>query len=273
MKPEKLLVVTVGTSLFHSASWNEKNPDFCKELGKADAKKYQTEWANPGDNRNLGGLHSPKLRMRNGGALEDRFKEKLIATEKNVARWAEWVALPVEEGALMRYSAEISTIISFAQHEGRRSGKKWQEILQEYYIDFICDNDQLLPANVAARHNRVYLQRLFDGNPDHLACKEFSYLSNLEPHLLYKGLLAFQTYLKEMQAWVKPVVFKNIDIVISGGYKIFGLLGFGFLLDERFRIIYQHEESNKVFIQDKDTLSAEDFPASPLTAINQKKGS
>jgi len=271
MAIDKLMVVTVGTSLFHSASWEEKNSGFRNELGKADAKKYQTEWANPGDSLNAGGLYSPKLRMRRGGVLDDRFKDKLHATEENVAKWAQWVA-PVETGAFMRYSAEISTILSFAQHQGKRSGKNWQEILREYYIDFICDGDQFSPAYIAAWHNRFYLRQLFDGDADLLACKGFSYLSNLEPHLLYKGLLEYQTYLEKMQAWVKPVVFRQIDIVISGGYKIFGLLGFGFLPDERFRIIYQHEESNKVFIQDKRALGAEDFPARPLTAINMKKG-
>lgn len=271
MKPDRVMVVTVGTSLFHSASWDGGNSGFFEEMGESDTKTYQEKWASRGDSRSLGGLHSPAQRIRTGGALEDRFKEKLNATEKNVAKWAEWVA-PVEAGDFMRYSAEISTIISFVQYEARQSGREWKEILREYYIDFICDSAQDSSAYIAAHHNRVYLQQLFDGNADHLSCKDFSYLSSLEPHLLYKGLIEYQNYLRQLQGAINPTVFRQIDIVISGGYKIFGLVGFGFLLDERFRVIYQHEDSNNVFIQDQNTLKAENFLARPLTAINKKGG-
>lgn len=253
MTPEKLLVVTVGTSLFHSASWDEENPVFCQELGKSEAKKYKTEWANPGDNRNLGGLHSPKLRMRNGGALEDRFKEKLKATEKNVARWAEWVALPVEAGALMRYSAEIATILSLAKSESLAAGQTIEEFLAGYAgIYFFYDDDENSLAHIAAKHNMTYLQKMIGATPGKIRSKEIAEFSAETPHKLAQGLRAYRELMTRLRDNNPNAM---VDIVISGGYKVYGLIGYGFLSQDRFRIIYLHEEMPEVVIQNKTTFA------------------
>lgn len=62
-----LMIITVGTSLFHSASWDERNTGFLDRLG-SQADNYKDNWANARIKETSGiytSLMTEKLNARN----------------------------------------------------------------------------------------------------------------------------------------------------------------------------------------------------------------
>lgn len=250
----RLMVVTVGTSLFQSASWDGSHQGFQNALGKTDWANYQKYWAVDRKNQ---GLRSPDFRRKNDNGLEEIFHSQLTA--QNTKQWAEWLT-PYDSliTPIMRYSAEIATILRFAEKESAmKSGMTWNACLNGYDICFIHDLDPKSYSHIAAQHNLAYLEKLI-GSVSALssdrkrANKSILNLSGNTPASLVEGLNEFQKFLLKAKAH-RPY-YEQIDIVITGGYKAYSMVGYGFLLQDRFRVIYQHEEFEDVVIQDKNTF-------------------
>ena len=47
--------------------------------------------------------------------------------------------------------------------------------------------------------------------------------------------------------------FNQVDIITSGGYKIYSIASSRMLHNSKYRIIYQHEQSNEVIIQQSNS--------------------
>lgn len=260
---KKLMIITVGTSIFHSACWDKEHPDFKKELGD-DWQEYCDKFANPGVGKNPGGLSHPEKRRREGKKLEDFFKEHLNGSSAD--RWPEWVApFDLPNSPALRYSAEIATILRFAENEAERCCTKWQKILEPYDFYFVHDSDTTSPSGIAGLHNRVYLKELLHIDINQLKPKTIADFSSKKSRNLMKALAEYRNFLNEKRVLLN--IYDAIDVIISGGYKIYGLIAYGFLSSPKLRVIYMHEEAEQVVIQDKESIKLENISKTPFPAF------
>lgn len=265
---KKLMVVTVGTSIFHSAFWDQTHPDFKKELGNL-WEEYCNKFANPGVSSEPGGLFDPEKRRREGKNLESFFKDRLKGND--AGRWTEWVAPfnPPDSPAL-RYSAEIATILCFAENEAGKNETNWQKILDPYDFYFVHDSDTASLSGIAGLHNRKYLEKLLNGKSGRIQFKAISgFAEHKNPRTLIKALREFRSFLINAKASVKPL-YDTIDVVISGGFKVYGVVGYGFLFNHNFRTLYMHDESSRVIIQNRKTMRIDNDPEELFPAIDEE---
>lgn len=265
---EKLMIITVGTSIFHSACWDKNHQDFKKELGDV-WQEYCDNFANPGVSGYPGGLRDPEKRRREGKVLENFFKEHLNGITAD--SWPEWVA-PFEPPAspALRYSAEIATILRFAENEAERCGTTWQAILEPYDFYFVHDSDTSSLSGIAGLHNRTYLERLLNTEPGRIKFVDISGFSeHKKPQQLIKALQEYRSFLKQAKNSVEPY-YDTIDMVITGGFKVYGVVGYGFLSNDKFRTLYMHDESSRVIIQSPNTMRIDNDREAPLPAIDNE---
>jgi len=260
----KLMVVTVGTSLFQSASWNKDDENFKEVLGSY-WESYAKHWAADEDDK---GLRFPEYRRKNDFGLEALFKTEL--THNNAETWAQWLApyAGAPKTHKMRYSGELTTILSFAENEAKAARQSWQDFLREYEIYFVHDADMNAETARAAQHHAVYLQKWLqrEAESGNVKCWKISGFSGKSPQELSEGLRSYQDFLQNARFDVKK--FECIDVVISGGYKVYGLVGYGFLPDARFRVVYQHEELLEAIVQSKDKFQVGKTPPIDLSAFS-----
>ena len=243
----KLMIVTVGTSLFHSACWDETNPDLAKKFDEYESYEQMC-----GD-KNM--LNSPDDRKINFPNLTDFFKTKLKFND--AADWAKLVKVYSEIDPLMRYSAEILTIINFVKQQDNEEQKPWREILKEYEIVFLHDHHEDNLSFIAAYHNSEYLKTIA-GLPE-LDSKPFPVkdLSSKNPSDLIKAIPKLHEFIDLQLTEADELgnyIYDEVVMIISGGYKIYGLVGWGFLTHPRFSIAYQHEEANKILVQNNKKI-------------------
>ncbi len=248
---DKLMVVTVGTSLFHSASWNKDNEDFKKVLGSY-WENYAKHWAADDERK---GLFTPEYRRKNDYGLEALFEKEL--TFDNANTWVDRLA-PYEKYTpkthKMRYSAEIATILGFGE---KQTEKPWKDFLNDYVIKFLHDVDHKAGSTYhLAQHLSVYLQKLINGSPKKITAQPIPNLSSEDPTHLAEGLKEYYMYLDQALA----SAFEIVDIVISGGYKIYGFISALLMGNPKCRIIYQHEYAEYVIIQDKNSIELNSSP-------------
>jgi len=261
---KKLMIITVGTSIFHSACWNKDHPDFKKELGTL-WEEYCDKFANPGVSGDPGGLSDPEKRRREGKNLESFFKCHLKGS--SAGKWPEWVAPfdPYMSPAL-RYSAEITTILRFAEKEADKVGSTWQKSLEPYDFYFVHDSNTGSFSGIAGLHNRTYLEKLLNTKPGRIKPKAISgFAEHQNPRALINALREFRSFLNKADSCVEPL-YDTIDLVISGGFKVYGIVGHSFLSSRKFRILYMHDESSRVIIQNQNIMRIdndieESFPA------------
>ncbi len=230
---KRVMYVTMGTSLFHSATW-EPTAEVCQRV-----PGYE-EWTKD-DCRN-----SPSNRL--GHALSSSIQNSLrqaLRAEKT----DEWVrALPQSliEGnpspaSFFRYSAELTTILKLSEENAM--GGTLSDFLNGYaQIRLVCDqvsNGPNLPF-VAATHLKSYLNVLAPLRT------ELVVIPGLSSHDPEKLLREEASGLPRLISEVRNAVHESeqIDIVASGGYKIYGvilsqLLG---LMGVSVGIHYLHEE-------------------------------
>ena len=154
----RVMFVTMGTSLFHSASWQPKEGALPAEIPDYD------EWLAerlPGDERpstkespdaRLGSLHARSIRNRLEGELRC----------DNGAAWAEYLPPDLLAGRpaepMMRYGAELATILKLWQEEA--SEDELSTFLGSYStIQVVSDDDDGRPSVVAGAHLVAYLDR------------------------------------------------------------------------------------------------------------------
>lgn len=257
----KEMFITVGTSLFRSASWEPRGR--VQDLGEG----YE-EWL-LGD-----ALRSPQMRMAGGGAhtvarLQERIKKH------NADEWSGYLPQELRDGdppaaTAMRYSSELATLVLMAAEEGRPLRK----LLRSYAaIQLVAAEEaETYPA---ACHLAYYLNRIAGRQKEELArVWHIEGLSSTDPGVLLgrteSGLLRL---LLEVYQRCRESTVRQVDLVISGGYKIYGAVLSQLLplLDnEEPRLIYIHEEGDRlmIFRRGEVRMEGRDYPL--LLALGER---
>jgi hypothetical protein len=243
--PSKAMFVTMGTSLFHSASWE------VDEQLRIDLPLYEGWTRSPE-------LTSPERRMNHPNAQAIRGKLKVRLKSDNADAWARRLPEDLRQGqprpdTFLRYSAELATILKLSEKD-RNPGESLGDFLRGYsQISLVCDSDtygeaeQNLPR-IAGAHLARYLNTTA-GDGDRARVVSVPGLSSPNPEDLLGqedtgglGLLA-----KKILAALRQT--DQLDLVISGGFKLYGIV-LAPLLEAQgkiVRMLYLHEESPHLF--------------------------
>jgi hypothetical protein len=247
----KVMFVTVGTSLFHSASWDAPLPQNIQ---------YYDRWLKPE------ALASPDARVmdRRADEIRRQLREKL--TEVNGPDWAKHLPSALftdtpKSTPIQRYSAELTTILMMA--EQRAAGQTVGDFLKEYsQIQVVIEASsrvQSLPASlarIAGCHLTAYLNAISGSNLAR-ACD----ISNLSSTASSPVLEALKMLRDRIPTALKEVQADELDLVISGGYKIYGI-ALSHLADRddvSARILYTHETSEELIIYRHGTFTVGDI--------------
>ncbi len=225
----KLLIITIGTSLYTSASWN-----FAGWMPKA-----YPEWTP------FYGLPSSRATSENATTIKEDLSTKILNSENNVTHFLQALVDPAL-GSEMRYSAEIATTLLYVQSIDH--GKFWKENLSEYKVVLFCDegnND----SRAIAKHTKAYLEKwMTDFSGWEVDLEPINDFSATEPGSLTGAMreysAACEKYVNMLGAEWAELVFN-----ISGGYKIYGIHPARLLKKDKVIAIYLHEssKSNKVY--------------------------
>lgn len=234
----KVMLVTMGTSLFHSATW-EPTPELLSKV-----KDYDRWTSNH--------LGSPTGRTTTDP--DQRIQEALksqIRTD-NVAEWTKYLPVSFTEGNpagdFMRYSAELATILKLANGE-REAGQTIRGYLRDYSaIHLVHDSNRSKEAELptkAAHHLQGYLSSLLQSDGI-VGLWGIPGLSSPEP----EELLGKKTGLGALDHKIKKGIpkYTHLDLIVSGGFKIYGIF-LSPLVDSAVlpsRIFYAHEKGKIV---------------------------
>ena len=248
-----VMLVTVGTSLFHSASW--KFDGFVS----SQVKKYNT-WNEKGTASKPGPLFSPEERIRTGGPIVGQLKDLL--KEEGHRAMATHFETDVKKDELMRYSAELSTIF-------RRAFRFNEDLLAALAkfkdnIWFIADSQKIggeaSDQFLVAQHLAEYLNFLVPG----LGAKvlEIPGLSSKAPETFLDksgktGIVALFNKVDDFLESAKETDSK-LYWIASAGYKIYGIILGPLLSSSNTEIVYQHEDSRLFLRITKDKIISDD---------------
>lgn len=241
----KVMFVTVGTSLFQSASWEPQDD------GELPVKvPYYRQWLAAEQ------LGSPEARRATRYARETENELREALDGKNAAQWARF--LPSElfgdgwpaPATVMRYGAELATILKLHELEGK--SRSLRDFLRSYEIHVIYDDRVsergTAPVFVAARHLIGYLDAI--AGTAVAAPLEIPGLSSTDPELLI-GSKAKPTGLWKLACTLEPVVKageRDVDILFTGGYKLYGVVLSHLSSYPRVRLMYIHETADTLVI-------------------------
>jgi hypothetical protein len=233
----QVMFVTMGTSLFHSASW-----DPAKAPADRLVAAYGASWLRP----QL--LKDPEGRLTSPGSAEIRASLHDRLQEGDPAAWAS--ALPDDflggepsSSTFLRYSAELATILKVADAEGGSAGCAGH--LRSYdAIELVFDDDGgrgKFPA-LAASHLEAYLERLV--GPGIARPCPVPGLSSTDFHRLLNQPNAGLPRLGDKIVEAAKAGHR-IDCVISGGYKLYGIYLAPMALSRGsgMRLLYMHQEA------------------------------
>jgi hypothetical protein len=236
----KVMYVTVGTSLFHSASWEA-------EAIRHDVGYYH-EWTDEET------LKSPEDRKRaiHGRKIQESLESALTAT--NAGQWADRLASDLLSGkpdttTVMRYSAELATILKLFEDKGGATATLGDFLRSYDHIYLPCDSSGKGTASLpyaAAHHLAAYLNRLA-GNDGLLAQPlPVPGLSSDRRDVL----LGETTGLGQLSKLIENEKATQQDFVISGGYKLYGVYLYPLLEaeDRSVRLLYIHEDGNQLLV-------------------------
>lgn len=238
-EPKRQLIVTVGTSLFTSASWEEGQEPFKSIPGypKWVEAKY---------------LKSPGARARmlewNGiNALAGKDVEAAVfsAIQADPTGTAGAFVVPAANGDGLvpgRYSAEMATILRIWEDERPKTGSvpgPGAFLAARYeVIRFLCSLEADDAARVAAEHLQAQIRKL--SGEEVIGLETWARLSR-------SGLREKVKTLAEIlgsEAAQGPV---PVDLVISGGYKIYAAVA-TYLLQPGWRLYYLHEDAGSELV-------------------------
>lgn len=245
---KKGMFITMGTSLFHSATWEPGAGAL------AGLQKYE-EWTSP----DL--LKSPEKRLSSASATEVRNSLKILLKAENAEEWWGYAARDLAHGdpnpnTLMRFSAELTTVLKLAQEEPAKSDKlsDFLSSYDEILLAFDPDNKDQGPnlPKIASYHLYSYLSHL---GKSRIVLQAIPGLSDPSPATLLddpnRGLRKLARIVAEAGARNE-----QMDFILSGGYKIYGIFLHPLLREERrnFRLIYLHEEGSKLLVITKSPV-------------------
>lgn len=239
----RVMYVTMGTSLFHSATW-EATEELCKLV-----PGYE-EWTTPDT------LASPDLRLVSprSGSIREGLRSAL--STRNVEKWAAWLPEDFRLGrpapTFLRYSAELTTILKFSEAPPNAGVPdllgKYEQIRIVHDV-MTSDGEKNLPY-IAAVHLACYLN-LLAAKKDLAVCVPLLGLSSKDPHEALEGLGRLADDIEASRER-----FRCFDFIASGGYKFYG----PFLADLRsipglsMRLVYLHEAGRGIFISPRESL-------------------
>jgi hypothetical protein len=234
------MFITMGTSLFHSATWEPEGP-------LAQLPEYR-EWTQ-GDL-----LVSPDKRLSCANSAKIRDGLKTLLEARDVDQW--WSCLPQDlrdgeplPATLRRYSAELTTILKLANEETQGKGKlkdflsSYEEIRLAHDPNSPPDGGKNLPL-IAATHLARYLNGIPDSQTKAVLTKIPS-LSSTDPTELLESNVGLRKLGQEICAAL--MTWDQVDIIISGGYKIYGIFlapAIERVQGKIARLIYIHEEGD-----------------------------
>jgi hypothetical protein len=235
------MFVTVGTSLFHSATWE------WVEGMRVEVAPYEG-WTKDDEL-----LKNPERRKssREAACIMEGLKKRLDL--ENARTWASrlpksLLAGEPEPDTVMRYSAELATILKLAEKENR-GDERLGDFLRSYEaIHFVCDpkryDEKRSLTQVAAVHLARYVNEIAKEKKAE-ECPIPGLSSHRKDDLLAdsntRGLRLLAETLRQASA-----VHQHVDILLSGGYKIYGIFLAPLFQDSRFRMAYIHEEGERL---------------------------
>lgn len=220
------LVITVGISLFHSASWKNEEP--FANIQDYDRWLDHERLIDPRKRRAWAG------RVATGAVIEERIRKLLSANPELPA------AVQAFEGAFAgtekRYSAELSTLMAMRlKLDPRRS---FSAFVQAYTsIVFLHGEEKADESNVAARHLATVL-KTYAG----VDVQQRGIGGSIGEQL--KQLIEFLA---------KDTNAPPTDLVATGGYKAFAIImGHSYFqhASQGWRLFYLHESDMGDLIQE-----------------------
>lgn len=220
----RVLVVTVGTSLFSSAPWEAAGP--LHRLVTHDSG-YST-WVEDPRFR-----EQPGLRRTEGFRTAEWLKERLLEDPLVFDKHLEWKPDWPE-----RYPAEINTLIRLFMKEPY-GDETFEEFLRLRYskIELVCGSSQRDDSHVAGR----WLAHLLGTKLGHPACELKA--------ILRSG--ALRDKVDQFRSYLTGLPRQRVDLLVTGGYKVFALMaGFfaGRLAPGAWRLLYLHEEQQNQLV-------------------------
>lgn len=225
-------MVTVGTSLFSSASWR-----CAGKLAKVKGYRLWTEEL----------LDAPAQRRTEHADTASRIEKLLGEGEETTAEHFE---LSVDHP--LRYSGELTTLI--------RAWQRWAEgeedfaaFLRRRYarVELLASSNESSPSRVCARHLQVVLR-------DKLGHPRTALPQRLRsPHLeeLVEQLGGYLAELSERET--------AVDLLVTGGYKAFSLLAGRFVArpttGRSWQALYVHEDDlGQLIVEGRRTVEVGD---------------
>jgi putative CRISPR-associated protein (TIGR02619 family) len=205
------LVVTVGTSLFTSASWREE--------GRFGMIRGYDSWIEKYKGK-------PGARAASGKYVPEKIEARL--GQRNASDFAEF---EWEPQCPLRYSAEITSLLRWAEN-GRAADLS--AFLKENYqgVDLVCTSGSKDPSRIAADYLCGVLEQ-------RLGVQGVRVADELVGQSLLDRVEHFQTYLRSLP------VDETVDLVVTGGFKAFAMFGAVFAATaerKQWKVLYLHEE-------------------------------
>jgi hypothetical protein len=227
----KTMIVTIGTSLYHSASWRDNDTPL------AGIKGY-SRWVE--DYLNQPGKRPTMVAGDCGSETGDSIMASIENELKrdNAKEWSNYFA--VDDKNPLRYSAEITTIIKLYEIE-RGSASDLSSFLGNKYkrVILLTDENESDKGHIAAYHIKEYLMRL---------APSLQSLFVIDPRIsgsnLSEKVASLRTYLEQFDKK------KDVDLVLSGGFKIYAMMSALLIQGSEWRIVYIHESGNNLVTLD-----------------------
>lgn len=231
---QRVMIVTVGTSLFTSASWKPQGP-------LADIEGYEL-WASEADL-----LRSPAARARmcratgntvvTGSAVEAGI-EKAIRNDSDAA--AGQLEALLETEPVARYSAELATIVGMWKTLRPEQGQGITGFLTASYreLRLLCSSDENDRSYLAATQLKAQLATLNSGLGGIVQLS-----SRIAGSSVVEKAASFKAVIDALEE------DSGVDFVISGGYKIYAAIVTR-LLRGNWRVFYLHEEEAQLVTTD-----------------------
>lgn len=229
MSEQRTLVVTVGTSLFSSATWR------CEDA--FNFRGYR-KWIESF-------IEDPAGRRGEGSGTAGELKRLLDESGTDLTK----TYFMPDFDRPRRYSGELATLLRCYQSPLSRSGESFAAFLQRSYqeIQLLAATNGSNPSNVAARHLQVILR-------DKLGHPNVSMPETLRSSYLHELVGFLRDHLVKMAR-----AGTEVDLLVTGGYKAYSLLAGKFVAtqpeDRNWRALYIHEEQEgHLIVETKDAI-------------------
>ncbi len=240
--------VTVGNSLFHSATWEgEEFEKFAKKEGFWEEYQNFLKKSDPGDPREDGPLFVPEKRKQKGQVVEQKLKEFIL--EDTAPCWTKYIAeyKPGDSKYDKRYSAEITTLLTLARMKRIPPG----ELLADKEVYLVCDDST---QKGSTRHVAAHLQHIIcklgeNSTELKIEIKKIPGFSSHDPTNLHKALEKFN---EEIENTLRRSKVNNIYLIVTGGFKVYSMIA-ARKIEKYVEAIYMHEEAEIVFTYKKDS--------------------